>query len=88
MIVMMTAMMTGRVKNSLLEKEREAQLHEIAMLESKFSVMQHEQALITKLKNQAVGSSHHQVNFLPLYDNYQSKACAHAQAHWRMGSVV
>lgn len=53
-----------RMRHSALEKEKQAQLHEISSLESKLSVMQHEQDVIVKLKEQALGSSHHQVRLL------------------------
>ena len=53
--------MMYRMKCGALEKERDSRLHDISLLESKLSVVQHEQDMMTKLKNQAVGSSHHQV---------------------------
>lgn len=54
------------MRYAALEKERDSQLHELALLESKLSIMQHEQDLVVKLKNQAVGSTHHQVKILSI----------------------
>lgn len=50
-----------RFRCGALEKERDSRLHDISLLESKLSMMQHEQDMMTKLKNQAMGSSHQQV---------------------------
>lgn len=50
-----------------LEKERDSRVRDIAVLESKLNMMQHEQDLITKLKNQALGSSHQQVSCSFMY---------------------
>lgn len=50
-----------RAKLSSMEKERDAGRHTLALLESKLSVMNHERDVLTKLKTQAEGSTHHQV---------------------------
>ena len=45
-----------------MEKEREAERHTLTLLESKLSTLNHERDMLTKLKAQAEGSTHHQAS--------------------------